>query len=153
MVIMTDYSYIDFSDSLGTLLAIIFVLGNLSLIFLIIQRLKKRKPFILEMRPGMTIPEWEQMIGEHNISKGFVIKDRKREFWQLTMLIVSEVSELAEDYYIHGKITKEGRRELADVAIRLFDFCYRFEIDLEQEMIEKMQINMKRPIRHGKKGV
>ena len=104
------------------------------------------------IRKGMSINEWVQLIGEHNISKGFVFDDEVREFWQLTMLMVSEISELAEDFYIHGEITEEGRKELADIAIRLFDFCSRRGINLENEIIEKMAYNVTRPARHNKKG-
>ena len=101
---------------------------------------------------NMNIPHWQKMIGQHNISKGFVFPDKDLEFWKLTMLMVTELAELVEDYYTHGKITSEGKIELADIAIRLFDFCDRRGVDLEGEMIKKMKLNVNRPFRHGKKG-
>jgi len=63
------------------------------------------------------------------------------------MLIVTEVSELAEAYR-RGEVINE---EAADIAIRLFDFCGFYKIDLEGAMRKKMKINEKRPYMHGKR--
>jgi NTP pyrophosphatase (non-canonical NTP hydrolase) len=41
--------------------------------------------------------------------------------------------------------------ECADIAIRLFDFCAGFDIDLGRAIIEKMEKNKSRPYKHGKK--
>ena len=41
--------------------------------------------------------------------------------------------------------------ELADVAIRLFDFAYGFDIDLEWHIYNKLCYNKLRPHKHGKK--
>lgn len=41
--------------------------------------------------------------------------------------------------------------ELADVFIRIFDFCGYHGIDLEQCIEEKMKYNKSRPYRHGNK--
>ena len=57
---------------------------------------------------------------------------------------------LAPMYYIDGK--PEGLAiELADVVIRVMDFCEHFGIDLEQMLIHKNEFNKTRPYRHGDK--
>ena len=79
------------------------------------------------------------------------------------MLIVSEVSEAAEEYrngraytetwYSEAKPDKpEGiPSEMADVVIRVLDACEYYGIDLEQAIKEKMAYNRTRPHRHGGK--
>jgi len=112
---------------------------------------------------NFTISEWQEKIGKHIESKGFTYKLHEEyhqhfpkykalEFWRALCLIHTELSEMAEDYLIHGEITANGREELADTVIRCLDFAFRFNINLEKEMAEKMVINMSRPYRHGKKG-
>ena len=41
--------------------------------------------------------------------------------------------------------------ELADVVIRILDFCESKNIDLESIIIEKMKYNESRPYKHGNK--
>ena len=41
--------------------------------------------------------------------------------------------------------------ELADVLIRIFDFCGKYQLPLGKILIEKMEYNKKRPYRHGGK--
>jgi NTP pyrophosphatase (non-canonical NTP hydrolase) len=69
-------------------------------------------------------------------------------FAEKCMLTVTELSEAVE-------ADREGNREhvaeeLADTAIRLFDLCGSLGIDLEKEILNKMERNKKRPQRHGK---
>lgn len=66
----------------------------------------------------------------------------------ILMLIVSEVAE-AQDGLRHGDMDN-FREELADVAIRLGDLCGGLGIDLESEIIKKMEKNKNRPYKHGK---
>lgn len=98
------------------------------------------------------IDEWQEYVGKINTEKGFRHENSTMDFWRAVALIHTELSELAEDFYVNGEITDNGREELADVAIRVLDFADRFNIDLEKEMIEKMAYNETRPYRHGKKG-
>ena len=64
------------------------------------------------------------------------------------MLIVSEVGEALEAL---RQDDQDGfKEELADVAIRLGDLCGGLGIDLEAEIIKKMEKNKDRPSLHGK---
>ena len=64
------------------------------------------------------------------------------------MLIVSEVGEALEAL---RQGDQDGfKEELADVAIRLGDLCGGLGIDLEAEIIKKMEKNKDRPSLHGK---
>lgn len=70
------------------------------------------------------------------------------EIGTLLMLIVSELGEALE---AHRKgDMKNFAEELADVAIRLGDLCGGLDIDLEWEIIQKMEYNQTRPRLHGK---
>ena len=64
------------------------------------------------------------------------------------MLIVSEVSEALEA--LRNEKKDSFKEELADVAIRLGDLCGGIGIDLEKEIIKKMDKNKDRPYKHGK---
>jgi NTP pyrophosphatase (non-canonical NTP hydrolase) len=66
----------------------------------------------------------------------------------MLMLIVSELGEALEGLR-HGDMDN-FREELADVAIRLADLCGGLEIDLEAEILKKMEVNRNRPYKHGK---
>jgi NTP pyrophosphatase (non-canonical NTP hydrolase) len=65
------------------------------------------------------------------------------------MLIVSELGEALEGLR-HDDIDN-FKEELADVAIRLGDMCGGLNIDLEDEILKKMEKNRNRPRLHGKK--
>lgn len=80
-------------------------------------------------------------------SKGW--HDSPREMGTIIALIHSEVSEALEadrkgDY-------DNFVEELADVCIRIFDLCGSMGIDLNSAIEKKMEINRKRPYKHGKR--
>lgn len=64
------------------------------------------------------------------------------------MLIVGELAE-AQEGLRHNDINNV-KEELADVAIRLGDLCGGLGIDLETEILKKMEKNKTRPYKHGK---
>lgn len=113
---------------------------------------KKKPEEQLSFKEGMSIKTWQDIIGKNAISKGFVFQDKTLEFWRGLCLIHSELSEMAEDFHVHGEITDNGKEELADTFIRICDFAFRFKIELEEEVIKKMSYNVNRPFRHDKKG-
>ena len=89
--------------------------------------------------------------------------EEKRSVGELIALMHSELSEALEEhrngkqpgevYYNDNKPNKpEGVAvELADCVIRIFDFCGRYDIDLESILKLKMEYNSTRPYRHGNK--
>jgi len=87
--------------------------------------------------------------------------DKPRGFGDIIALAHSELSEAYEEHRkghhptetYHGVGGKpEGiPSELADVVIRLLDFCEAEGIDLEKAVIEKDTYNQSRPYRHGGK--
>jgi NTP pyrophosphatase (non-canonical NTP hydrolase) len=96
----------------------------------------------------------------------------ERNVGMLIALMHSELSEALEEYrsdadpkaiyysgggYIAPQPTECAKKpegipiELADVCIRIFDFCGAYDIDLEKAIEIKMAYNKTRPYRHGGK--
>jgi NTP pyrophosphatase (non-canonical NTP hydrolase) len=84
--------------------------------------------------------------------------DGPRSPLEVYALVVSEVGEAIEDardsrpelYYTDGKPCGE-LSEIADVFIRLADYCGREGWDLDSAIEKKMEYNNTRPYRHGGK--
>jgi NTP pyrophosphatase (non-canonical NTP hydrolase) len=87
------------------------------------------------------------------------LNSKEKGFWDAShniaekmMLVVTELAEGVEAYR-HGKIKGEKdslAEELADAVIRICDIAGFLEIDLEKELLEKMEYNKTRPYLHGK---
>ena len=87
--------------------------------------------------------------------------EEKRNFGEVIALMHSELSEAFEEYRqgraVNDTYYENGNKpcgipsELADVVIRIFDFCGGNDIDLEKIIQEKMEYNEKRPYKHGDK--
>ena len=73
----------------------------------------------------------------------------ERSIAECLMLIVTELAEACE---ADRKGNYENfKEEIADVYIRLGDLCGHLGIDIEKEIIKKMEFNKTRPYKHGKK--
>ena len=108
----------------------------------------------------MTIKQWCKQIHAWAHRKGFYdeacqtfrglpCEDKSGSIAGSLMLMVTELAEACE-------ADRRGDRdnlkeELADVAIRLFNFCEAQRVDLEAEIAKKMAINEQRGHRHGKR--
>ena len=96
---------------------------------------------------------------ENSVKHGFWKKDR--DFGEVISLMHSELSEAFEEYrkgkgFNESYYEEDGKvcgipSELADVIIRIFDFCGGNDIDLEKIILEKMEYNETRPYKHGNK--
>ncbi len=107
---------------------------------------------------AITIKDLIKVSHETAIEKGWWVDTRP--VGDIFMNIAAEVSEaweeyrnnhpLSEVYYTDNK--PEGVPiELADVIIRISDFCAAHEIDLEEAIRIKTEYNKTRPYRHGNK--
>lgn len=122
-----------------------------------------------------TINQLVQEAHTNAVSKGWWEEDRS--FGEVIALIHSEASEALEDFRngyepeemwfekkVDGKLLVSSVQdennerkpcgipsELADIVIRVFDACGRYDIDLEHAITEKMAYNATRPQRHGGK--
>jgi NTP pyrophosphatase (non-canonical NTP hydrolase) len=106
----------------------------------------------------ITISETQRAVHATAKEKGWW--DKPRTTGEAFCLMHSEISEaleelragrgLAEVYFVDGK--PEGIPvELADVVIRVMDFCEHEGIDLATVIMLKHQYNTTRPYRHGGK--
>ena len=64
------------------------------------------------------------------------------------MLIVSEVSEVLEALRKNDK--ENFKEELADIVIRTCDLAGGLGVDLQEEILKKINKNKNRPYKHGK---
>lgn len=95
----------------------------------------------------MTLNEYCKECHQIAVDHGWY--DRERNPLEVAMLIVTELAEFAEEIRSGNGIA--AREELADVFIRLADYCGHMHINLEEEVGLKMEKNKKRSYRHGGK--
>lgn len=101
----------------------------------------------------------------HDIAKSKGWWENERNFPEQLCLMHSELSEILEEYRKGKNMTEiifmpneEGNSkpegipiEFADLLIRVFDTCGKYNINLEKAIEIKMEYNKKRPYRHGNK--
>jgi len=107
-----------------------------------------------------SIAEWSARVHDCAIAHGWW--DEERTFPEIVALIHSEVSEAFEMYrrnlavrtVLYDQDKPEGIPiELADIVIRVMDYCAHVGIDLEAAIETKHAYNLTRPYRHGGKAV
>lgn len=88
--------------------------------------------------------------GFHEYEPEFGIAGRDvRHILSWLMLMVTEVAEAAEEARVGNK--KKFGEELADVIIRTLDCAESLGINIEQEIVNKIDKNEQRPVKHGGK--
>lgn len=103
-----------------------------------------------------TLTQLQRDIHDNNVAKGFY--DEPVEDGTRLALIHSEVSEALEVVRHDEHAPSEKcpgvshlAEELADIVIRVFDFAGYKDIDLARAIEAKVQYNLSRPHKHGKR--
>ncbi len=95
----------------------------------------------------MDLKELAQKAHSNAKEKGFW--EGEKNFLEALMLVTSELGEAAEAY--RKDDWNNVKEELADVMIRIMDLAHGFGINIEEEIIKKMEFNKARPYKHNKK--
>jgi len=95
-----------------------------------------------------TIKELQELCHQIATEKGFW-EAGDRNDGELIALMHSELSEALEA--LRKDDWDNVAEELADVVIRIMDFCEAREINLQQQILMKIEKNKVRPHKHGKK--
>ena len=86
---------------------------------------------------AMKMKNLQERIYQNKLDKGFNVTDLNKEFCLL-------YGEVAEAYEAHRKKKEDFGMELADIAIYLLGIAEITGVDLEQEILKKMEINEQR---------
>lgn len=90
----------------------------------------------------MTLTELVNIIMEQAKEKGFGIKPEEIQIAEKIALIHSEISEAFEAYRNKNIDGKDGlKEELGDALQRILHLCGVLNIDIEQEILKKIESN------------
>lgn len=94
---------------------------------------------------NLTIKQLTEIIMKQAKEKGFGANSSEVNVAEKIALIHSEVSEAFEAYRHKNIEGKDGfKEELGDAAIRILHLAGIFDIDLEKEILNKIELNKKR---------
>ena len=103
----------------------------------------------MNTRKGMSLNGLQDECHEIAKSKGFW--DEERNDAEMIALMHSELSEALEAMRDGNWSERHGvAEELADCVIRILDFCGGRNIDLQAEILKKVEKNRVRPYKHGR---
>lgn len=90
----------------------------------------------------MDIKELQELIMKQAKEKGFGVKSSDVNVGEKIALIHSEISEAFEAYR-HKKIDGEHgfKEELADSVIRILHLAGMFDVDIEKQILKKLETN------------
>lgn len=109
--------------------------------------------------PSRKLNELAKAIHENAVNHGFIADKERRPIHLHAALIHSEVTELFEEwrankpfeYYRESDNKPEGiASEAIDIIIRVLDFLYEYDINVDRMMEIKMNFNLGREYKHGK---
>lgn len=92
-----------------------------------------------------SVNQLKELIMNQAKEKGFGVKPEEINVAEKIALIHSEVSEAFEAYRHQNIDGKDGfKEELGDIIIRVFHLCGIFNIDIEKEILAKIDYNQNR---------
>lgn len=102
----------------------------------------------------LVVSELGEALEAHREGERFTIKLTPEEWQEATRL--SGHGEYKEAFqYLRERVKHQRsdhwKEEIADTYIRLGDLCGEYRVNAEKEVQDKMSINAKRAMRHGKK--
>lgn len=113
--------------------------------------------------PPRTLREWQVAIHEYAKAKGWWNPNFPRSFGDICALFHTEISEAYEEHRAGKAVTEvyestaelgkpEGIPvEIADLVIRVLDWCEHEGVDLQTVLVTKHRYNLTREDRHGGK--